>query len=40
VVDSEVRVFNQHGEVVMTYTAKRLLAGRDPVSAAPVGTFP
>jgi 3-hydroxybutyryl-CoA dehydratase len=28
VVDSSVEVFNQHGELVMTYTAKRLLAGR------------
>ena len=28
VVDSLIEVFNQHGECVMTYTAKRLLAGR------------
>lgn len=29
IVDSEIRVFNQRGEEVMLYTAKRLLAGRD-----------
>jgi 3-hydroxybutyryl-CoA dehydratase len=28
VVDSVIEVFNQHGTKVMTYTAKRLLAGR------------
>ena len=28
VVDSLIEVFNQHGTHVMTYTAKRLLAGR------------
>jgi 3-hydroxybutyryl-CoA dehydratase len=28
VVDSEIQVFNQRGEHVMTYTARRLLAGR------------
>lgn len=28
VVDSDIEVFNQHDQVVMTYTAKRLLAGR------------
>jgi acyl dehydratase len=28
VVDSDIEVFNQHGECVMTYQAKRLLAGR------------
>ena len=28
VVDSDVEVFNQRGERVMTYTARRLLAGR------------
>ncbi|RZA17985.1 MAG: acyl dehydratase, partial [Lysobacteraceae bacterium] len=27
--DSDVQVFNQQGEVVMTYTARRMLAGRD-----------
>ncbi|WP_151447493.1 MaoC family dehydratase [Lacisediminimonas profundi] len=29
IVDSEIRVFNQRGEEVMLYTAKRLLAGRN-----------
>lgn len=29
VVTSEIRVLNQRGEVVMDYTVKRLLAGRD-----------
>jgi 3-hydroxybutyryl-CoA dehydratase len=28
VVDSDIEVFNQRGECVMTYQAKRLLAGR------------
>jgi 3-hydroxybutyryl-CoA dehydratase len=28
VVDSDIRVLNQRGELVMTYAAKRLLAGR------------
>jgi acyl dehydratase len=28
VVDSTITVFNQNGELVMTYTARRLLAGR------------
>nr|MDP2190304.1 MaoC family dehydratase [Rhodoferax sp.] len=28
VVSSDIRVFNQRGQEVMTYTAKRLLAGR------------
>lgn len=28
VVTSDIRVFNQRGQEVMTYTAKRLLAGR------------
>ncbi len=28
VVDSRIEVFNQRGEQVMTYTARRLLAGR------------
>jgi acyl dehydratase len=28
VVDSTITVFNQHGNLVMTYTARRLLAGR------------
>ena len=28
VVTSDIRVFNQRGELVMTYTATRLLAGR------------
>jgi 3-hydroxybutyryl-CoA dehydratase len=31
VVDSTVRVFNQHGKEVMMYAAKRLLAGRSSV---------
>jgi 3-hydroxybutyryl-CoA dehydratase len=30
VVDSEVLVYNQRKELVMTYTARRLLAGRPP----------
>jgi acyl dehydratase len=29
IVDSSIDVFNQHGELVLTYTAKRLLAGRE-----------
>lgn len=29
VVDSSIEVFNQRQELVMTYTAKRLLAGRE-----------
>ena len=29
IVDSAIDVFNQHGELVLTYTAKRLLAGRE-----------
>jgi 3-hydroxybutyryl-CoA dehydratase len=29
VVDSAIEVLNQRGQVVMTYTARRLLAGRD-----------
>jgi len=29
VVDSQVDVYNQGGEMVMTYTARRLLAGRE-----------
>lgn len=29
VVDSNIEVFNQRDELVMTYTARRLLAGRD-----------
>jgi acyl dehydratase len=29
VVDSQVDVYNQRGEQVMTYTARRLLAGRE-----------
>ena len=29
IVDSDVQVFNQRDEVVMTYTARRMLAGRD-----------
>lgn len=33
VVDSQVDVYNQHGTQVMTYTARRLLAGR--ADAAP-----
>lgn len=28
VVDSKVDIFNQHGEPVMTYSARRMLAGR------------
>lgn len=28
IVDSEIQVFNQRGECVMTYQAKRMLAGR------------
>ncbi|HBO81180.1 MAG TPA: acyl dehydratase, partial [Cupriavidus sp.] len=28
VVDSSIEVFNQRNELVMTYTARRLLAGR------------
>jgi 3-hydroxybutyryl-CoA dehydratase len=33
IVDSNVEVFNQRGEMTMTYTAKRMLAGRnDPAS--------
>ncbi len=33
VVESTIDVFNQHGTAVMTYTAKRMLAGR-PAQAA------
>jgi 3-hydroxybutyryl-CoA dehydratase len=29
VVDSSIEVFNQRQELVMTYTARRLLAGRE-----------
>jgi 3-hydroxybutyryl-CoA dehydratase len=29
VVDSQIEVFNQRGEPVMVYTARRMLAGRD-----------
>ena len=29
IVDSSIRVFNQREEEVMTYTARRMLAGRD-----------
>ena len=32
VVTSSIEVFNQRGQKVMTYTAKRLLAGRDSTS--------
>lgn len=32
VVDSSIEVFNQNGDKVMTYTARRLLAGRSVVS--------
>ena len=32
IVDSNVEVFNQLGEHVMTYTARRLLAGRAPAT--------
>jgi acyl dehydratase len=28
IVDSSVEVFNQHGQAVMTYAARRMLAGR------------
>lgn len=28
IVDSDIQVFNQHGECVMTYQARRMLAGR------------
>jgi acyl dehydratase len=28
IVSSDIRVFNQHGVLVMTYSATRLLAGR------------
>lgn len=28
IVDSDIEVFNQHGECVMTYQARRMLAGR------------
>lgn len=28
IVDSDISVLNQHGDVVMTYTARRMLAGR------------
>lgn len=35
VVDSNVDVYNQRGELVMTYTARRLLAGREGPAAAP-----
>jgi len=39
VVTSDIRVFNQRGEQVMTYTAKRLLAGRPPQAmTSPDGT--
>jgi acyl dehydratase len=39
VVTSNIRVFNQRGEQVMTYTAKRLLAGRPPQAmTSPDGT--
>jgi hypothetical protein len=27
-VDSAITVYNQHDQVVMTYTARRMLAGR------------
>jgi 3-hydroxybutyryl-CoA dehydratase len=30
IVDSRITVFNQHGQCVMHYDARRLLAGRDP----------
>lgn len=30
IVDSQVDVFNQRDEQVMTYTARRMLAGREP----------
>ncbi|MBA2963816.1 MULTISPECIES: FAS1-like dehydratase domain-containing protein [Ramlibacter] len=29
IVDSDIEVYNQRNELVMTYTAKRMLAGRD-----------
>lgn len=29
IVDSTIRVFNQHNAEVMTYTARRMLAGKD-----------
>lgn len=29
IVDSRIDIFNQHGAMVITYTARRLLAGRD-----------
>ena len=28
IVDSQIDVFNQRGEAVLTYTARRMLAGR------------
>lgn len=28
IVDSRIDIYNQHGELVITYTARRLLAGR------------
>jgi acyl dehydratase len=31
VVDSQIEVFNQNNERVMTYEAKRLMAGRNAV---------
>ena len=30
IVDSTIEVFNQNDEPVLTYTAKRMLAGREP----------
>ncbi len=33
IVDSTIEVFNQHGTKVMTYTAKRMLAGRPGAAA-------
>jgi len=35
VVDSHISVFNQHQQLVMDYTARRLLAGRPDNPAAP-----
>ena len=33
IVDSTITVFNQHDELVMTYTARRMLAGRNTTSS-------
>ena len=34
IVDSEVQVFNQHGDAVLRYTARRMLAGRPESSSS------